>query len=189
MAPPRQRRHPGAEDLAVEWMRERHVLATAVDAQREKSRPIERLELLAADDRLEGGQADRLPHGEDVERGPCRLGQRGEARRHDLVEPRRGGERARQSPDTALIDEAPTVDTAEYELADEQHVALARGPDLPGRAPLDRATEDEMQQGLHGRSIEVLEIDAPHPSALPHGVEGRRHLLAGARRGDQEDES
>ena len=56
----------------------------------------------------------------------------------ELVQSRRRDERTGQAPHAALVDEAPAVERAEHELADEQDVALAGRPDLGRGARLDR---------------------------------------------------
>ncbi len=185
---PRQHRHPVAQDLAVLRVRHRHDLAAAVGADRQQPGPIERFQLVVPDGVLEHRQADRLPHRNAVQGVEHRRRQRSEAGRHDLAQPRRGDERASESPHAVLHEQVATVERAEHQLADVQRVAAAGLPEVVDRRALDRTTEHQVQQRVDAVAMEVAEIDPAHAGPLPDGVETGRERLAVAHRPDEEQQ-
>jgi hypothetical protein len=103
-------RHAGPEDLAVERVGQAHLLAAALGAHGQEPAPVEELELAGADDGLQGGQAGRLPHGQDVDGAAGRLGQPGETPGQQLVQPGCGHQRADEPPHAPLVDEVAAVE-------------------------------------------------------------------------------
>jgi hypothetical protein len=66
-----------------------------------------------------------------------------------------------------LVDELARIHRAEHELANEERVAAAGVPNLGDGGCLDRIPQHEMEQGVHGRAIEIDEIDATDTPAMP----------------------
>ena len=130
-------RHAGPEDLAVERVGQAHLLAAALGSHGEEPAAVEQLELVGADDGLQGGQAGRLPNGQDVEAGmpPRAAGRDGwpAARAAGVWSP--AGRRAATRPAGRR---GAAVEGLEDQLAHQQDVALAGRPDLGHCGGLDR---------------------------------------------------
>ncbi len=187
-APPREGRHPSAHDLAVKRVRQRHLLPAPVGVYCEEARSIERLERLASHHGLDDSETGGLPHRQDVESS---LGLRVECAEpvgNELVQARRRDERASEAPHSPLVAETATVDRAEHELPDKEHVALAGRPDLARGARLDRASEHKVEQRVDRRPVEIAEIDATHAGAMPERFQAGGHWFGRSDGGDQEDE-
>ena len=123
--PPGERGHAGAQDLPVERVGQHHLLAASLGPHRELPRAIQGLQLVAADDRLQRGQAGGLTDGEDLQGADGRRPERAEASGDQLLQSRRGDERTDQPPHAAPVGQVTALDRAQHQLADEQDVALA----------------------------------------------------------------
>ena len=107
--PPRQRRHAGAHDLAVQRVGEADPLPPALGAHLEQATSVEQLELAATDHRLERRQPRRLPDRQHVQRFGCRLADSTESGGDQLVQPLRRDELAGQPPRPVPTDELTTL--------------------------------------------------------------------------------
>ena len=140
-AAPCRGRDGGAQDLAVQRVRQPHLLTAADRSHVDEPCSLELLDRVGTGRRLEDTESDRLPERDPLE-GGLRVGvglvQSGRDR---VGQAGRRFEPAHDAPDATVAPQPVAVDGAEDELTCVQDVALARGPHRVDCVCGDRAAE------------------------------------------------